>query len=128
MEHYAGIDVSLDTVSVCIVNGTGKVLLEAKMVCDPEALVTWFQKLDFVPKRSLAIQAPANPGDQRRQPDPKISRRGHPRVRASRIASCSNSFVNCRCCFIEFLTPHRELFTFPGQVQMPSGGRPPSEP
>jgi hypothetical protein len=74
MEHYAGIDVSLDTVSVCIVNGTGKVLLEAKMVCDPEALVTWFQKLDFVPKRSLAIQAPANPGDQRRQPDPKISR------------------------------------------------------
>ncbi len=51
MEHYAGIDVSLDTVSVCIVDGTGKVLLEAKVVCEPAALVTWFRKLDFVPER-----------------------------------------------------------------------------
>jgi hypothetical protein len=51
MEHYAKSDVSLDTVSVCIVNGTGKVLIEAKVVCAPEALVTWFQKLDFVPER-----------------------------------------------------------------------------
>jgi len=31
MEHYAGIDVSLDTVSVCIVDETGKVLREAKL-------------------------------------------------------------------------------------------------
>jgi transposase len=51
MEHYTGIDVSLDTVSVCIVDGTGKVLLEAKVVCEPAALVTWFRKLDFVPER-----------------------------------------------------------------------------
>jgi hypothetical protein len=31
MEYYAGIDVSLDTVSVCIVAATGKVLREAKV-------------------------------------------------------------------------------------------------
>lgn len=30
MEHYAGIDVSLDSVSVCVVDGTGKVVREAK--------------------------------------------------------------------------------------------------
>jgi predicted NBD/HSP70 family sugar kinase len=32
MEYYAGIDVSLDTVSVCIVDGTGKVPREAKVL------------------------------------------------------------------------------------------------
>ena len=34
MEHYAGIDVSLDTVSVCIVDGTGKVLRGAKVATE----------------------------------------------------------------------------------------------
>jgi hypothetical protein len=37
MEHYAGIDVSLDTVSVCVVDGAGKVLREAKVATEPEA-------------------------------------------------------------------------------------------
>ena len=35
MEHYAGIDVSLDSVSVCVVDGTGKVLREAKVASEP---------------------------------------------------------------------------------------------
>jgi len=42
MEQYAGIDVSLDSVSVCIVDAQGKILKEAKVACEPEALIAWF--------------------------------------------------------------------------------------
>jgi predicted NBD/HSP70 family sugar kinase len=31
MDYYAGIDVSLDTVNVCMVDGMGKILREAKV-------------------------------------------------------------------------------------------------
>src|SRR3954447_10160308 len=41
MEQYAGIDVSLDSVSVCIVDAQGKILKEAKVACEPEALIAW---------------------------------------------------------------------------------------
>jgi predicted NBD/HSP70 family sugar kinase len=46
MEHYAGIDVSLETVSVCIVDETGKVLREARVASEPDALVAWFRRLE----------------------------------------------------------------------------------
>ena len=42
MEQYAGIDVSLDSASVCIVDAQGKILKEAKVACEPEALIAWF--------------------------------------------------------------------------------------
>jgi transposase len=42
MEHYAGIEVSLDSASVCVVDAQGKVLKEAKVACEPEALIAWF--------------------------------------------------------------------------------------
>jgi transposase len=42
MEHYAGIDVSLDSASVCVVDAQGKILKEAKVACEPEALIAWF--------------------------------------------------------------------------------------
>lgn len=45
MAKYAGIDVSLDSASVCVVDGTGKVLREAKVASEPGALVTWFRGL-----------------------------------------------------------------------------------
>ena len=48
---------------------------------------------------------------------PAISRWVRPLVCARRTASSSNSFVNRRCCVIEFLFAHRELSTFPKQVQ-----------
>src|SRR5215212_5784844 len=41
MEQYAGIDVSLDSVSVRIVDAQGKILKEAKVACEPEALIAW---------------------------------------------------------------------------------------
>ena len=42
MEHYAGIDVSLESASVCVVDGTGRVVREAKVPSEPEALASWF--------------------------------------------------------------------------------------
>jgi hypothetical protein len=38
MEHYAGIDVSLERSSVCVVDALGKIVKEAKISSEPAAL------------------------------------------------------------------------------------------
>ena len=45
MDHYAGIDVSLEYSSVCVVDASGKVVRETKVVSEPEALIGWFGSL-----------------------------------------------------------------------------------
>jgi transposase len=45
MEHYAGIDVSLERSSVCVVDGSGRIIREAKVASEPEALVDFFRRL-----------------------------------------------------------------------------------
>ena len=45
MEQYAGIDVSLESASVCVVDATGRVVREAKVPSEPEALINWFREL-----------------------------------------------------------------------------------
>ncbi len=45
MEHYAGIDVSLKDSSVCVVDAAGRIVREAKVASEPEALVAWFRGL-----------------------------------------------------------------------------------
>ena len=41
MEYYAGIDVSLECSSVCVVDGSGNILREAKVASEPDALIGW---------------------------------------------------------------------------------------
>jgi len=45
MEHYAGIDVSLESASVCVVDATGRIVREAKVASEPEVLTAWFRGL-----------------------------------------------------------------------------------
>jgi transposase len=45
MDYYAGIDVSLECSSVCVVDATGKIVREAKVASEPEALIGWFGSL-----------------------------------------------------------------------------------
>jgi transposase len=47
MEHFAGIDVSLELSSVCVVDAAGRILRETKVASEPEALVAWFRGLDL---------------------------------------------------------------------------------
>src|SRR5689334_4575077 len=42
MDHYAGIDVSLESSSVCVVDASGRIVREAKVASEPEALIAWF--------------------------------------------------------------------------------------
>ena len=51
MDHYAGIDVSLDSSTICVVDGAGKILREAKVASEPEALIAWFRSLGLMVER-----------------------------------------------------------------------------
>src|SRR6516225_5883223 len=47
MEYYAGIDVSLEASSICVVDASGKIVRETKVSSEPEALIAWFKSLPF---------------------------------------------------------------------------------
>jgi transposase len=47
MDHYAGIDVSLECSSVCVVDASGKIVREMKIASEPEALIGCFGSLGF---------------------------------------------------------------------------------
>src|SRR6202008_3656234 len=51
VENYAGIDVSLELSSVCVVDAQGKIVKEAKAASEPEALVAFFRSLGLAVKR-----------------------------------------------------------------------------
>src|ERR687885_1858133 len=56
VEHYAGIDVSLERSSVCVVDGAGKIVREAKVPSEPEALVAFFGRLGL-PLTRVGLEA-----------------------------------------------------------------------
>jgi transposase len=57
MEYYAGIDVSLEMSSVCIVDAKGKIVKEAKVESDPDALVAAFLRGLAMPIDRIGLEA-----------------------------------------------------------------------
>jgi hypothetical protein len=53
MEHYAGIDVSLELSSVCVVDAQGKIVKEAKVASELRMLLTHRQLLQ---SKAIAIE------------------------------------------------------------------------
>jgi transposase len=45
MNHYAGVDVSLEASSVCVVDASGKIVREGKVASEPVTLIGWFGSL-----------------------------------------------------------------------------------
>ena len=55
MDHYAGIDVSLEQSSVCVVDATGRIVREAKVASEPEALIGFLHEL--APLARIGLEA-----------------------------------------------------------------------
>ena len=45
MDHYVGIDVSLEASSICVVDSNGKIIREGKVASEPGALIEWLRNL-----------------------------------------------------------------------------------
>ena len=56
MEHYAGLDVSLEQTSVCIVDARGGIVSEAKVASEPEALIGFLEARE-VPIARVGLEA-----------------------------------------------------------------------
>jgi transposase len=56
MDHYAGIDVSLEQSSVCVVDADGSIVGEAKVSSEPDALLAWFAALAY-PLARIGLEA-----------------------------------------------------------------------
>jgi len=47
MTYFAGLDVSLEETSVCVLDGNGAVVREAKVSTDPEAIASWLHEKGY---------------------------------------------------------------------------------
>ena len=47
MEHYAGLDVSLKEILICVVDGNGKTIARGACPADPEGVAGWFRNRDL---------------------------------------------------------------------------------
>lgn len=51
MNYYAGLDVSLKEISVCVVDGDGKIIARGTCPADPDGVAGWFRNRDLKPRR-----------------------------------------------------------------------------
>jgi transposase len=51
VKHFAGLDVSLEETAICVVDGEGRIVREARVASEPEALVAFFRGLGLAVER-----------------------------------------------------------------------------
>src|SRR6478672_11791784 len=56
MDHYVGIDVSLELSSLCVLDAAGQIVREAKVASDPEALIGFLTGL-ALPLTRIGLEA-----------------------------------------------------------------------
>jgi hypothetical protein len=61
MEHYVGLDVSLKSTAICVVDAKGKIVREGAVITDPEAIAAFI---------ALTRQMPCGSGWRAEQPRP----------------------------------------------------------
>lgn len=58
MKQYAGLDVSLKEISICVVDGDGKVIARGSTTADPEAIVDFFAGKNISPESMVHESGP----------------------------------------------------------------------
>jgi transposase len=56
MAYYAGLDVSLEETAICVIDEAGRVVKEARIASEPDALIAFFRKLDM-PMDRIGLEA-----------------------------------------------------------------------
>jgi transposase len=56
MNHYAGLDVSLEETAICVVDGTGRIVRETRAASEPRALVAALRGIDL-PLERIGLEA-----------------------------------------------------------------------
>jgi len=64
MEYFAGLDVSMEETSICVVDQEGKVVLETKVATDPDAIFKALKK--YAPRLRRTDRSSRNPRKRRR--------------------------------------------------------------
>ena len=58
MKYYAGLDVSLKEISICIVDDDGKIVAQGSAPCDAEGVQGWFKARSLAPERIVHESGP----------------------------------------------------------------------
>lgn len=61
MNYFAGLDVSLEETSICVVDEAGSVVREGRVVSEPEAIAQWFSTLGLAMTRVGLEAGPLSP-------------------------------------------------------------------
>ena len=56
MNHYAGLDVSLEETAICVVDSTGQIVKEARAASEPETLIAALREIEL-PLERVGLEA-----------------------------------------------------------------------
>jgi predicted NBD/HSP70 family sugar kinase len=65
VRYFAGLDVSLEETAICIIDETGSIVREARVVSEPDALVSFF---DLIERLKTGRKGPPSPNPDQQTP------------------------------------------------------------